>query len=123
MLAVFMPLERPRDGRTEKTVPTGDPASPEAYAWTENSPRPPPTHVLRRGSPAHPGPEVGPALPAILTKHQDVPPFPAPGERTSRRRLGLARWLTVRGKPADRAGPGQPGLAATFWRGAGADAG
>ena len=78
MLAVFAPLERPQDGRTEKTVPTGDPSLPEAYAWREKSANTPPTYLLRRGSPGNPGEEVAPALPAILTKNRDSFPFLRP---------------------------------------------
>jgi len=48
------------------------------------------THLLIRGKPTQPGPEVTPAVPAILVKSQ--PEFPN-GEPTSQRRLTLARWL------------------------------
>ncbi|GDY21991.1 hypothetical protein LBMAG56_33380 [Verrucomicrobiota bacterium] len=67
------------------------PDLPLAYFLNEPTPHPPPTHVLLRGSATRPGAEVPPAVPAVLVKNQ--PPFPPPGERTSRRRLALARWI------------------------------
>ncbi len=124
MVAVFNPLERPRNFRSELPLPIGTPAQlaalasherrlaelskgafqeeietlkqitpelPQAYLLRE-SPFPPETHLLKRGSPASPGEIVPPAVPAILVKEQ--PPFPPPAERTSQRRLGLARWLS-----------------------------
>src|SRR5262249_17530672 len=131
LVAVFNPLHRPQNGRTELTAPVGTaselsalasrdremaslkqqtnalgaaeverriqtlikttPDLPQAYIWREPSPTPPVTHVLLRGSPAHPGDVVEPGVPAILVKGQ--PEFPAASEQTSRRRLGLAEWL------------------------------
>jgi hypothetical protein len=67
------------------------PDLPQAYVFNEPSPNPPVTHVLLRGSATRPGDPVPPAVPAVLVKQQ--PEFPPPGERTSQRRLGLARWL------------------------------
>ncbi len=67
------------------------PDLPLAYFLREPTNQPPPTHVLLRGSPTRPGAEVPPAVPAVLVKTQ--PPFPPPGERTSQRRLALARWI------------------------------
>jgi hypothetical protein len=96
MVAVFNGLERPREGRIEKTVPVG-PGKLEAYIWKEPSPKTPDTHVLLRGSPARPGESVGPAVPAILVKQQ--PDFPAHDEQTSRRRLGLAQWIASADNP------------------------
>ncbi|MBI4906327.1 MAG: PSD1 domain-containing protein [Acidobacteria bacterium] len=48
------------------------------------------SHILLRGKPGALGPEVQPAVPAILVKQQ--PPFTA-SSRTSGRRLSFARWL------------------------------
>ncbi|HYO82271.1 MAG TPA: PSD1 and planctomycete cytochrome C domain-containing protein [Bryobacteraceae bacterium] len=48
------------------------------------------THVLIRGNARALGPEVSPAVPAVLTSAQ--PEFP-PAATTSLRRLTLARWL------------------------------
>lgn len=94
LVAIFNPLERPRKGRTELTVPIGD---MEAYAWKEPSPKAPETHVLVRGSPTRLGDAVEPAVPAILVKKQPV--FPAPNEHTTQRRLGLAQWLSSNDNP------------------------
>ena len=73
------------------------PDLPRAYIFFEPSPRAPETHVLVRGSPARPGEAVDPAVPAILVKKQ--PEFPAPDGRTTRRRLGLARWIASENNP------------------------
>ncbi len=87
LVAVFNPLERPRKGRTELTVPVD---GTEVYTWREPSAKAPETHVLVRGSPTRFGDLVEPAVPAILAKQQ--PPFPS-GNKTTQRRLGLAQWI------------------------------
>lgn len=89
LVSIFSPLERPRNGRTEQTVTV---AETEVYAWREPSAEPPATHLLVRGSPSNPGQRIEPAVPAILVASQ--PEFPSPDATTSRRRLGLSRWLT-----------------------------
>ena len=63
---------------------------PRGYFMHEPAPSPPATHLLIRGSAANPGPEVGPAFPAILS---DTIFRPEPRNRSSGRRLALARWL------------------------------
>ena len=80
-----------------KKLNDATPSLPLAYFLNEPSPQPPPTHVLLRGSPTRPGAEVPPAVPAVLVKAQ--PPFPPPGERTSQRRLALARWIASPDNP------------------------
>jgi len=65
------------------------PDLPRSYFF--NEPKPPAlTHLLIRGNARAAGPEVTPAVPAILVSNQ--PAFPQPGA-TSTRRLTLARWL------------------------------
>ena len=71
------------------------PDLPSGYFLHEPK-RPGPTHLLIRGKAAAPGPEVAPAVPAIVVKSQ--PAFPPPGP-TSLRRLTLARWLANRDNP------------------------
>jgi hypothetical protein len=93
LVAVFNPLERPRKGRTELTVPVD---GTEVYTWREPSAEAPETHVLVRGSPARFGDLVEPAVPAILVKQQ--PPFPS-GDKTTQRRLGLAQWIASTDNP------------------------
>ena len=61
------------------------------YFLTESSPVPPQTHLLLRGRATSPGPVVAPGVPAVLVATQ--PTFLPPDERTTRRRLTLARWL------------------------------
>jgi hypothetical protein len=67
------------------------PDLPQAYIFQEVAPTSSVTRVLLRGSVARPGDVVEPAVPAILLKRKLD--FPRPGDRTSRRRLGLAQWL------------------------------
>ncbi|MBM3775423.1 MAG: DUF1553 domain-containing protein [Acidobacteria bacterium] len=71
------------------------PDLPPGYFLHEPKP-PAPTHVLIRGQPGRLGPEVAPAVPAIAVTEQ--PAFPAP-DRTSLRRLALARWLSSPDNP------------------------
>lgn len=94
LVAVFNPLVRPRDGRTEKPVKVQD---VEVYAWTESAGEIPVTHVLRRGSPSNLGDVVTPAVPAILVREPIV--FPSPGETSTHRRLRLAEWIASTENP------------------------
>jgi hypothetical protein len=102
MLAVFEPLRRPQLNRADLDVPVGTAAErtaltafglrgPRAYIWQEDGPKPPVTHVLRRGDPNKPREEVGPGLPAVLVHGQPGPPKPT--AKSTGRRLWLARWL------------------------------
>ncbi len=88
LVAIFNPLERPRDGRTEQTLEMD---GAQVYAWQELSNDPPETHILQRGSATRPGESVVPAVPAILVSQQ--PEFPESSEKTTLRRLVLARWM------------------------------
>ena len=63
---------------------------PRGYFLHEPDQNPPATHLLIRGSAANPGPEVAPAVPAILS---DAAFQSEPRNGTSGRRLALARWL------------------------------
>jgi hypothetical protein len=102
MVAVFEPLQRPANGRTERTLPIGtrDMIAARAkkldqgYFLHEPSPRPPKSHLLHRGQATSPGPEVGPGVPAVLVASQPAFAKPPEGATTSLRRLTLARWLT-----------------------------
>ncbi|MFL5241761.1 MAG: DUF1549 and DUF1553 domain-containing protein [Gemmataceae bacterium] len=73
------------------------PDLPRGYFLVEASPKPPATHLLKRGKAANPGPEVGPGLPAVLVDRQ--PEFLTPDLRTSRRRLTLAQWIASPDNP------------------------
>ncbi len=113
MVAVFHPLQRPRDGRTERDLPALSrreqeqlpeaqrrkalSAAPRGYFLQETSPAAPPTYILVRGHPARPGPEVGPGVPAVLVGRQ--PDFLPPDGHTTRRRLSLARWIASADNP------------------------
>jgi hypothetical protein len=144
MVAVFDPLKRPQQGRSEVPLPLGTPAEiaaeaerdarmrplllaqreirkqtdsaetaarlaaveeqirrlraerpdlPRGYRLDEPSAVPPETHLLLRGQAANPGPRVAPGVPAVLTSQPLTFPDPAPGARTTRYRLTLARWI------------------------------
>ncbi|MCI0534021.1 MAG: DUF1553 domain-containing protein, partial [Verrucomicrobiales bacterium] len=80
-----------------QTLREGTTDLPQSYFFQESAPPPPATHILLRGNPGRPGEEVSPAVPAVLVKHQ--PDFPDPGERSTRRRLGLAQWIASADNP------------------------
>ncbi|HEX3149806.1 MAG TPA: DUF1549 and DUF1553 domain-containing protein [Gemmataceae bacterium] len=61
------------------------------YFLLENSPAPPTTHILLRGSPDRPGAKVGPGVPHVVVAKQ--PEFQSPDAFTTRRRLSLANWI------------------------------
>jgi len=93
LVAVFNPLERPQKGRTEQTLKIED---MDVYAWSEPSAQPKETHILVRGAATNPGDRVEPAVPAILgTQHLAS----SPGEKTTRQRLALARWIASEQNP------------------------
>lgn len=122
LVAVFDPLQRPRNGREELALPAGSPLQiaafeahqaarksggnpalsaeadiPQAYLLHEPNLTPPPTRILTRGSPSHPAEGVTPGTPKIL--HAEPMPLPTPGVRTTGRRLALARWMTSPANP------------------------
>jgi hypothetical protein len=68
---------------------TPDPA--RGYFLKEDSPTPPTTHILLRGSPDRPGAKVNPGIPTVLAVKQ--PDFLPPDGYTTRRRLSLAHWV------------------------------
>ena len=82
----------PLDDRIAAIEAARPPAPPHAYIWMEEGPKPPETHLLKRGDPTRPGAVAQPGVPAVLTAHQPDPPRPL--TRTTGRRLWLARWLT-----------------------------
>jgi Protein of unknown function (DUF1553)/Protein of unknown function (DUF1549) len=103
MVAIFEPLERPVQGRTEIALPIGTPAKdlrkrpfdePRGYFLKEPSPTPRVSRLLFRGQASSPGHAVGPGVPAVTVGSQPRFPAPSTGDLTSRRRLTLARWLT-----------------------------
>jgi hypothetical protein len=70
---------------------------PRAYIWSEEGPKAPVTRLLRRGNPEFPGAVVQPGLPAVLAP---VPPAgPTTLERSTGRRLWLARWIASPDNP------------------------
>jgi hypothetical protein len=103
MVAVFDPLKRPQNGRIELAQPVTAPlrcagaSAPSGYFLYEPSPKPPITHLLLRGRASAPGPVVVGGVPAVLVPQQ--PAFEKPNERTSRRRISLARWLVADRNP------------------------
>jgi hypothetical protein len=67
------------------------PDLPRGYFYVELSPQPPQTHLLLRGKASAPGPVVEPGVPTVLIPSQ--PRFLEPSEKTTQRRLTLARWM------------------------------
>jgi hypothetical protein len=67
------------------------PDAVRGYFLSEDSPVPPTTHILLRGSAERPGAKVGPGVPSVLAEKQ--PDFLTPDGYTTRRRLSLANWL------------------------------
>ena len=88
---------KPLDDRIATIQAARPPAPPHAYIWMEEGPKPPVTHVLKRGDPTRPGAIAQPGVPAVLTAHQPDPPRSL--SRSTGRRLWLARWLTTPDNP------------------------
>ena len=93
LVAVFNPLERPQQGRTELTVKIGE---TDIYTWRQKSGPAPETHILLRGVPGRLGDRVEPNIPAVITTSLSelLPPDKVPS-----RRLALARWLASEQNP------------------------
>src|SRR5207253_9921948 len=70
------------------------PDLPRGYFLKEPGPAAPVTNLLLRGKASRPGSVVPCGMPALLVSSQ--PAFLWPGERSSRRRLTLARWIASR---------------------------
>jgi hypothetical protein len=67
------------------------------YFMTEDSPTPPTTHILLRGSVSRPGAKAEPGVPTVLAEKQ--PEFLKPDAYTTRRRLSLATWIVDPANP------------------------
>lgn len=117
LVAIFSPLDRPRDGRTELTRPAVPPAAAAAasngaasngaataageivpgYFLVEKPGSIDPVHVLLRGTPGRHGDLVQPAVPVVLGR-MPAAPSPVPPQ-TSGRRLRLAHWIASPDNP------------------------
>jgi hypothetical protein len=75
----------------------GTPDLPRIYRQFEDQPDAPPTHLLLSGRASSPGPVMQPRVPAVLVSTQPV--FPPPGQKSTLRRLTLARWIASRDNP------------------------
>jgi len=69
------------------------PAANFALCVTETGPNPAETFILKRGNPQSQGEKVRPAFLSPLGGGTPAIPTPAPGARTSGRRLALANWI------------------------------
>lgn len=87
---LFQPQVAERE-RKIAALRAATPDLPRAYIFDEPASEPAPMHVLIRGKPDNPGPEVPPAVPAVLVREQ--PAF------SRQRRLTLARWIASRDNP------------------------
>jgi hypothetical protein len=112
MVAVFSPLRRPHNGRSDSDLPAvargiakagrhdvaeASLTAPHGYFLYEPSDKPPVTQLLVRGRASSPGPVVEPGVPAVLASQQ--PTFEPSDGRTSRRRISLAKWLVDERNP------------------------
>lgn len=77
---------KPIDDLKRKT-----PDTIRGYFLTEESPNPPTTNILLRGSATRPGAKVEPGVPTVLVAKQ--PEFLKPDSMTTRRRVSLANWI------------------------------
>ena len=68
------------------------PTKDQAYILHEPRVEPPASYLLVRGKASSPGPEVQPATPEILSFRAVFPAWDA-GNRTTLRRLSLAKWI------------------------------
>jgi hypothetical protein len=75
----------------------GTPDLPRIYRQFEDQSDAPPTHLLLSGRASSPGPVMQPRVPAVLASTQPV--FPTPGQKSTLRRLTLARWIASRDNP------------------------
>ena len=73
------------------------PDLPRGYFFVETSPQAPATHLLLRGKANSPGPEVEPGVPQAITR--EPLRFLTPSQRTSQRRLSLAKWVASKDNP------------------------
>lgn len=98
--AALSPEERKQIAAHEREIARlreQTPDLPRAYFCFEDSPTPSATFLLLSGRASNLGPEMQPRVPAVLAKAQPV--FLAPDERTSRRRLTLAKWIASSDNP------------------------
>jgi hypothetical protein len=66
----------------------------KALVVTEGGPKPPPTHLLIRGSAYAEGEEVQPGFLSVLAPPEPILPTMKPDAPTSGRRTALANWIT-----------------------------
>jgi hypothetical protein len=113
LVAVFDPLQRPRNGRGDLALPVvrtraaaggRDVAQPSHevprgyFLYEPNFPaKPPVTHLLLRGRASSPGPVVEAGVPAVLAVEQPI--FEQPDGHTTRRRISFAKWLVDERNP------------------------
>jgi hypothetical protein len=111
LVAVFNPLQRPRNGRDDLDLPAprtsataagrvvarASGEAPRGYFLFEPTTKPSVTHLLLRGRASSPGPVVDAGVPAVLAPQQPV--FEQPDGRTSRRRISFAKWLVDERNP------------------------
>ena len=81
--------------RLRERTPTRD----SAYILYEPREEPDPSFLLIRGKATSPGPEVGPSTPEVLPALGTAFPEWTGDDRTSRRRLTLARWIASPDNP------------------------
>ena len=97
LLAVFNGTEKrgvPKPDESAKTKETV-----KLQALIETKAKVPPTYLLGRGSLQNKGPEVAPAVPAVLASAPVKFPEPEPDAKSSGRRRVLAEWIASPSNP------------------------
>ncbi|MDG2407711.1 MAG: DUF1553 domain-containing protein [Pirellulales bacterium] len=91
------------EGEQRNIVVVPMPGGGETLGVTERSGLPRPTHVLLRGRVATPGKEVDPGFPQVLsqpnTEEFSIPSDRSGGDKSTGRRLALARWIASSENP------------------------
>ena len=91
------------EGEQRNIVVVPMPGGGETLGVTERSGLPRPTHVLLRGRVATPGKEVDPGFPQVLsqpnTEEFAIPSDRSGDDKSTGRRLALARWITSSENP------------------------
>ena len=104
----YLELEKTIDAAKKREI-----SGKYATTVTSTGPNVPPTHILLRGNPT-PGDEVAPRFPAVLAP---APALPISTRREEPRAAGVSGMAGQSGKPADRAGRGEPIWQYHFYRG------
>lgn len=102
LLTALQSEKRERVAELERQITALRETTPDlsrGYFLTESTDPPPKSFLLIRGQAAARGPEVQPAVPAVLTREPTAIAGPASSHGTSGRRLEFARWMVSGNNP------------------------